>query len=514
MAQSLRDIIKTNLDVPVRNIFDTNYSSDALINAAAAQYAKFEGKDISKFVPARKTEKLWEWYSGRYPSAKAETSADRANSRNVSRTTSEDTYDFHIPYKAESFKRNLLGTTFPSSEFIQHICAAFFIGRETCNQLLTTYGYLPLHEKNLHNLAVYSVLSNIDTLGGNPLELIRNRYFKAREILIEICGNDPIVMQTIETLLLAEELGARPDFTEEHYLNYVRKNAVYLTRRHSALLKEHSRLVNVFQDLYDIRRKMPLNTRWSETEGVYSLFSFVTLFCLNLQYNNFKDRLIKEIRKDGEVMERANRHPTREIMILLWLYEEFFRNSPPILCPPKYASVFPKEYRTVRTISPDETKTELDIHRLLFGTAPSRGSRKIRYNRNPYTANVHFDGPEAHRLINEKLKNYGYNPLTLNCKFDLLIMKFFSLKIYQFWDSGTAEYSCDFFEEQQILLRDDPDFSDAVFAYEEYRVPLALSMFFKILGYARKMGESLSGEKNPKKHPREFLLECRLNSQI
>ena len=93
-------------------------------------------------------------------------------------------------------------------------------------------------------------------------------------------------------------------------------------------------------------------------------------------------------------------------------------------------------------------------------------------------------------------------------------MKFFSLKIYQFWDSGAAEYSCDFFEEQQILLRDDPDFSDAVCAYEDYRIPIALSMFFRILSYARSMGESLSAEKDSKKQQRTFLLECRLNSQI
>lgn len=510
MVPSLRDIIQTNLDAPVKTIYDADYSHNLLLDAAAEQYTKFEEKDISRFVPIRKIEKIWEWYSNRYPSEKAENSADRANSRSVSRTTSEETYDFHLPYKYETFKKNLLEKTFPSAEFIQHICAAFFIGRETCNQLLNAYGYLPLHEKNLHDLAVYSVLSGIDPLSGNPLELIRNRYFKAREILKNNYGDSTIVMQTIETAQLTEELASRTDFTEEHYLTYVRKNAVYLTRRHSALLKEHSRLVNIFQDLYDIRRKMPQNTRWSDAEGTHSLFSFVTRFCLNLQYNNFKDRLIKEIRKDGEVMERANRHPTREIMILLWLYEEFFRNSPPIACPPKYASAFPKKYHTES--SPDKTK--LDIHRLLFGTAPSRGSKKIRYNRNPYTANVHFDGPEAHRLINEKLKNYGYNPLTLNCKFDLLLMKFFSLKIYQFWDSGAAEYSCDFFEEQQILLRDDPDFSDAVFAYEEYHIPLALSMFFRILSYARSMGESFSWENNPKKQQRTFLLECRLNSQI
>ncbi len=511
MAQSICDIIQTNLDAPVKTIYDTNYSHNLLLNAAAEQYAESEGKDISRFAPIRKIEKLWEWYSNRYPSEKAENSADRANSRSVSRTTSEETYDFHLPYKYETFKKNLLEKTYPSTEFIQHICIAFHIDRETCNKLLNAYGYLPLHEKNLHNLAVYSVLSGMDTLGGNPLELVRDRYFKAREILKNNFGDSPVVMQTIETVRLAEELDAHPDFTEEHYLNYVRKNAVYLTHRHSALLQEHSRLVNVFQDLYVARKKMAQNTRWSETEGDHSLFSFVTLFCLELKYNNFADRLIKEIRKDGEVMERANRHPTREIMILLWLYEEFFRNSPPIPCPPKYASAFPAEYHT--DSSPDKTKTALDIHRLLFGTSPSRGSKKIRYNRNPYTAAVHFDGPEAQRLINEKLKTYGYNQLTLNCKFDLLIMKFFSLKIYQFWDSGAAEYSCDFFEEQQILLRNDPDFSDVVCAYEEYRVPIALSLFFKILGHAQSMGESLSGGKNAGKQ-RKFLLECRLNSQV
>ena len=75
-------------------------------------------------------------------------------------------------------------------------------------------------------------------------------------------------------------------------------------------LKEHSRLVKVFQDLYDNLRN---GADWSNEEAQYSLFLFVNKFCKRIDHRHFADRLINDVQNDGKDYDRANRHPTRAV---------------------------------------------------------------------------------------------------------------------------------------------------------------------------------------------------------
>ena len=192
MALFLRDVIETALAEPIQNIYDISYGSSLLLEAAAEQYEEFTGEDISGLPSKQQAKKIWKWYSAAYSSEKTEPAdKTKAGLRTVGKTTLEENYCFHLPYRQSSFEDNLLGKNFPAAEFIQHFCAAFRLDCALCSDFLTAYGYLPLHAKNLHNLAVYSVLSSMDPPDGNPLELIRERYFRACSLLNESSGISP-----------------------------------------------------------------------------------------------------------------------------------------------------------------------------------------------------------------------------------------------------------------------------------------------------------------------------------
>ena len=524
MPLSLREIIETNLSRTVASLFrpsadDTG--TTALLDCAAERYEQFTGEDISSLSPEQQANRLWKWYCASYPFPDAEAAGRNVRSRRVSKATREEKYSFHLPYKnEESFKGNLLGSIFPDPEFIQHFCAAFRMDHDACNDFLTTCGYLPLHSKNLHNLAVYSVLSTMDTLAGNPLELIKDRYFKALTILEESSGNVPVGSLAILTQLLTKEVESVQGFDEEHYFSYIQKNAPYLNWRHSAILAEHSRLVKVFQYLYDDRQK---GADWSETEANYSLFSFVNRFCKEIDHNHFGNRLIKDILEDGRKMDRENRHPTREILILLWLYEECFRCSPPIRCPKKYTASVGRTCCTSVPGLDGEPQFFFDIHRSLFGTDAFRPTVKISFEGNKYPAELYFDGTSFHRqILNPRLSEYGYSMLSESNPFDRLIMKLLTLKLYRaplrrldpstgYWDNTPADY-CEFCKSPPIDLSSDPDFSHIPKMYEEYHIPMALSMLFELLSHAERLAvPDLTGETSA--DSRRFLLPCNLSSQ-
>lgn len=494
-----------------------------LYDVVVEEYSEITKETLPEKTYEENCAKIWEWYNKKY--SYDDMARGHGLSRSVSRTTTETDYYFDVPYKLTQFTSNLLGYKIVEGEivnqtvgqeFIKHICVAFRLDKDTCNDCLTAYGYLPLHSKNLHDLAVYSVLSTTENCEAdiNPLSLVKERYLKALDLLRGSSGM-PTPHETISTSLLTDEIEKDKIFDEEHFLSYVKKNAAYLNWRHSAILKEHSRLVKVFKYLYDKQQK---GADWSKEEAQYSLFSFVNRFCKEIDHAHFADRLIKDVQNDGKDYNRANRHPTREIMIILWLYEEFFRGNPAITCPRRYARAIGSCCETFTEYG--DEKIRFDIQKYLFGHATSRGGMRVTIGGYPCTAETYFNGVNVKAMINAKLQSYGYSILSgTSSRFDSVILRLLTLKIYKASprihnpETGSYDYItsyyCEFGGSEPINLSECR--GDMIEECETYNIPISLALVFDILN---RVDELNSFMRRTTEEEANYILSCSLSSQV
>ena len=504
--------------------YKTPEEQSPLYIAIAEKYNDITGETLPEESYEENCAKIWKWYYNKY--SYPDMARGHGLSRSVSRTTPETEYHFDIPYQLPQFTADILGyirfytitvNQFVVQEFIKHICVAFKLDKYTCNDCLTAYGYLPLHSKNLHDLAVYSVLSTTENCEAdiNPLSLVKERYLKALDLLRGSSGM-PTPHKTISTSLLTGEIEKDKIFDEEHFLSYVKKNAAYLNWRHSAILKEHSRLVKVFQYLYDKQQK---GADWSKEEARYSLFSFINSFCKKIDHRHFAERLIKDVQNDGKDYNRANRHPTREIMIIPWLYEEFFRGNPAIICPKSYERAISNFcYKTFDEYG--EVKIKFDIQKYLFGDMTASIKSTVKIGGNTYSADPYFNGSNVKEMINSKLSRYGYSILsTQSSYFDRIIIKLLSLKIYKasprvqnpetgYLDHITSYY-CEFGGSRPINLSECR--ATMIEDCETNNIPISLALVFDILNRVDELNSYMSGTTEEEAN---YILSCSLSSQV
>ena len=413
--------------------------------------------------------KIWKWYDGMYSFG---TTEPKGKSKSVNRTTDEISYSFHFPYGRAQFEKNLIDADDISPEVIEHMAVAFGFSIDECNDCLRRYGYLPLHAKNIHNLAIYSVLV---TLKGNvnkyALRLVKQRYFKACDIIKKDTSSKKRESEDFkDTKLLEKEVFNKNIILDENNLfEYIRKNKAYLNWRHGALLDEHGRIIDVLLLLYVniAQKKGSINTWkvWSDAELQYSLFSIFGEFFRKkgehrkesgeFSWGTFKADLLDRIHTDGKKMSRENRHPTREVMIFLWLYVELFRGTARIPCPNDYALQFAEKYRSTVEIPNNKDYILLDIRKLLFDgdiilkemiydpkadRLRHADAHTVSTSNNAYT--VIFDGKDCKAFINSKLMKFGYYPLSRSLsKLDSFLINIMSnIKILRSCVNGEYSY--------------------------------------------------------------------------
>ncbi len=525
-------------------------------------------------------EKIWGWYSAKYSDGAVVREKGRS-SRSVSLgVVADEKYNFHIPYQKTQFMENLYGNVSVEPEFIQHICLAFRLGVEDCNTLLRTYGHLPLHSKNIHNMAVYTVLSSAHLISGNLLAAVKKLFFGALQVVGD--KKKRPVRENKDTKALMDEIISKGVFDSEKFMEYIKAYAPLLNWRHSAIINEHDRLASAMRFVYMPLALKPAKTvgtkeifDWESPEERYCLFNFLNSFCMELQSNHFVERFIGDIQNDGKKASEGksgsfvgNRHPTRESMILLWLFEDFFRNSAPVPCPKRAVAVLGKEYFSGEADT--EGKVLFDIQKYLFGGIGEEDTETVDITvhgavTEHYKANVCFNGARTLAVINGNLELLEYSPLNERNAFDRLIRKLLTLKLYKttgrnrdrYQSSAVgwgfcSDYYCDFCGAEGIRLgaAEESEFHDAVKAHEENGVPLGLGVVFAILeklrlleeerytassGFARDKEnydkkyeiylakkaeyEGKKGkEKRPPKEPDAprppYILPCRLNTQI
>lgn len=283
---------------------------------------------------------VYDWYEREYASLPAGKRGSSQNARKVNRNTED--YQFAHRYTIDSFELYMVavrdireidaydyGFTIepqPEREFILHLALAFHLSHKELERLLSHYRHYPLHVKNIHDLAVFAALLSGEK---NLFDTAGRLYLAARKVLSE---PDPAVPEHIVTpqeaaaflgsttsihdflLLTIAARNGQPAhrLTAESYLGYIGAHREIYNWRHSKLLRSHCLLAESIDGYFRLDDTGDLRQ--------YGPYAFCARFCGigNLKENsapggNWEQNFKKSI-------YREETHPTREAMILLWLY--------------------------------------------------------------------------------------------------------------------------------------------------------------------------------------------------
>lgn len=358
---------------------------------------------------------LFNWYTDRYGSQLGMPTGSQGQKRTVGRD--DDAYTFDRLYCDDRQFRNYLETGLPQSgsqdllAFVLHTAVAFMVSPGELDAVLQHLGFHPLHVKNIHHLSIAYVLLMADHRsledGYNPFAEVKGLYFKALEILNApgAPAEESYSYADLETRMIRDILLLRKGLASQNFEALVARNRDALNKRHSMILEDFHRLSAVFIHLYDSNAAPDC---CDQPEQAYSFYRFVARFCrADLSRKKYREQLTSMI-------DLNLKHPTRNILILLWLYAYCF-------------CVLPSVYIDKRTFG--------RITKMLKKADPKWVEEaKACYHNNMF--NVYgfimdqpgfpgapvFRGSDFVTFINEKLLlRYGWGPLNEKLPFDRYI---------------------------------------------------------------------------------------------
>jgi len=446
-------------------------------------YCNLEGKDFSLYTAAVKglcgngyytyrpfAQELFKWYKERYLDKFLMPKGRSGGSRTVDSQKQEKPdkksgYRFDRLYEEHTFLKYLTAepeiTGASARDFLLHVSVAFLLPPSQVDELLSFYGFLPLHVRNIHHLAIYAVLEEMNRSGNsseNPFNDIQNLYEQACQIISgsyserSVGENDfpmdaQMVLEKNSTRYIQNYLFGEHTLSKENMLCFVERNADIFDRRHHRLLAEHRKCTALFSKLYDTKAA----DDWNE-EPAYNLYHFLSELCLNLG----KKRSPNDIQKSGRryqenligIVMKENRQPTREIMIILWIYSYCFQFMPDIAVPAAFAKLDPlKNYE--KYVGNDEKYLfqHYPFQDYMDLVGESRANMNVlhvlRYladrtdKASPLPADfvkehaaLDFDGTEMIAFINFKLQGYSWSQLNRKKPFDSVILQLRNLKVH------------------------------------------------------------------------------------
>ena len=310
----------------------------------AQERAQRFGNGFGNGVYKDRCQHLWSWYKEAYvnePSEMKKSGLSRAvNNQHIHGDAS---YRFDEPITENLFFSYLIDgkplNTGDARDFIFHTAVAFKLDPTALDEILVKYGFHPMHEKNIHHMAIYAVLNDIKSgnlpAETNPFLAVREFFKKAREIVASEgirelqkaeesypkMGNMEFeAFATGSTRVIHDYIAEQKNMTREKVLSFIRNHPEVYGMRHDRLLAEHKRMVDLFSELYKQRHT---KGRPPGAEDRYWLFYFLNDFCKKIERKHFNDEIMGHILKN-------DRHPTREIMIVLWLYSFCFLSLPTV----------------------------------------------------------------------------------------------------------------------------------------------------------------------------------------
>lgn len=396
--------------------------------------AKADGNNYAYMDASRE---LASWYTAKYP---ASGTGNRGIDRAVTSKSVEDgTYRFDEPILPDRFTAYLVdGKPIQKSDardFILHSAVAFLLAPEQLEHLLIKYGFHPLHVRNIHHLAIYTVLRAVQELEMSerqeckPFQEVRKIYDAARLLITQVQPAD--FSQQLEgeeeafcsgSTRKVQRYIIRQKLSKDNLLTFIGNHSEFYHMRHRRLLQEHKRLVNLFSVLYITRGD-------TLPESQYSLYQFLSTFCKDFERKRFNDQIYVHVAKN-------QRHPTRELMIVLWIYAYSFLFYPKVSVLRDFSKVIP--FKAISKALEEPPKypfakyfdKRLDQFRVLeyLSDASSRASPLCGFY-DGSTLHGTFKGNELVAFINEKLKDYSWRQLDGKNSFDHIVQCLSPLQI-------------------------------------------------------------------------------------
>lgn len=361
--------------------------------------------------------RLYGWYRQTYELG-FQMPAGKKGQKRAAGPSGQD-YSFHLRYSdSRSFELYLLkGLHLSGSQtllsFVLHTAVAFLVPPDQLDAVLQYLGFHPLHVKNIHHLAIYYVLLTAEPGSPvNPFDMVRELYLRAHELLSKSpeAPQDGYLYADQLTRAIREELFLRKAIGRENFEKLVLLNRDSLNMRHSMILRDFHRLTAIFFHVFDDPHFCPEDPLQADAgEDNYSFYAFVGRYCREyLTRKKYRDWLCGMIDREGK-------HPTRDVMILLWLYAYCFAFLPGIFMEPvtvnrikkKLQKADPDQAASIGSFYQNDT---LDIYGLIMGAKKRSVPGQFR-------------GADFVTYINEKLLSYGWGPLNEKLAFDHYIMQ-------------------------------------------------------------------------------------------
>lgn len=417
---------------------------------AGAKSADSNGSD--QYIAARQA--LVNWYAARYrpQDKRADLDAREPKKTNrgiqrvvLQRNMEEGTYQFDEPVQPELFEVYLNdfpmnGSPFQTEDarsFILHTAVAFLLSPEQLDHLLVNFGFHPLHVRHIHDMAIYVVLQDAaqnwtmeERRTRSPFQEVWEVYEAARLLLIRAQTAEPRTLsrdeqaafesnstRVVQRYILGQKL------SRESLLAYVGSHSEFYNLRYRRLLAEHKRLADLFSKLYIH------GGNWEDSEKQYSLYELLSSNCRRFPMKDFNRRIYGEIVKN-------QKHPKRELMVLLWMYAYCFLFCPEVSTPCDFSRITPftkiKRELGLPLEYPFAEYFDKKFHCLrVLEYLSDRGDRASPLNGfyDGLTLRSTFSGSELIAFINKKLSDYTWHRLDGRNAFDCNILNLSPLEL-------------------------------------------------------------------------------------
>ena len=408
-----------------------------------AQNAEAGGKngETDQRVYGRAFRKLWNWYDSRYGGAEGQEKKKNGIDRRVkdAENGQEDLARFRTPFSYRSFLnyvRNgnpIVGAD--GCSFLLHTAVAFLLPPDAVDALLTFYGFMPLHIKNLFHVAIYVVLSSRQNDLHNPTDPFSEieQCYLEELALVNREVDDASVPLDGETAAFAsgstrviQQYVSRYEISKASMLSFIERHGPVFRRRHSRLIAEHKYLVDLFSELYMRKDIDELCDR--NDEAGYTLYSFLREFCRSEKTNRdtFRNEIYWKVIKQGY-------QPTREFMILLWLFAFSFLFFPTVNeetwegSVKNYAAVLPFETGDAYVFKPYAAEGRFHVLRYLSNEENRSAPLNGFFAAGEDAGISSFYGGDLISFLNQKLEDYSWRPLDARSPFDSIIKCFGNL---------------------------------------------------------------------------------------
>ena len=443
---------------------------------------------------------LIDWYIKKYPAPSAENGRKRAGvDRGVGPKTvaGEAEYRFGEPMTASVLENYLIkGRALRNGDardFILHMAVALHMAPEALDKLLTDCGFHRLHVKNVHHMAIYAVLWELQN-GTLPPETDAfaevNCFFREASALLLAASDRQETDEAADeqeadafrggsTRVIHAYICGQAELSRDRVLSFIRNHPKIYGMRHERLLAEHRRLADLFSELYDPHEGKEWTWEGDVTPSAYCFYRFLDEFCQPTDRRHYNDLLYYWIQQKG-------RHPTRELMICLWIYAFCFLFMPVIdaaipgkldawWCAPDklpfrgrsdlpfagYQAEDRKgwfrvlDYLARTNGTGDESDVPVDSAGEAYG-ATIRG-QYAKEDAGP-TTHRPFHGDELIAFINDKLNEYSWRSLSKHIPFDAAVMALGELEIdYDRTGDPVCRYGASNMSVPNIWQEDVPD---------------------------------------------------------